>query len=125
MIDTHLGAVASTRIEDAIYGVPGVALCAAASTYDPDHPGREYAVVAVQLQRSAELDLGALSAAVATLPEYGRPRRLRIVDELPLTDGFRPIKRGIRELVAMADRAYTWDTRSQRYSPTLEVVRAG
>jgi putative long chain acyl-CoA synthase len=124
MIDTHLGPVASTRVEDAIYGATGVALCAAAPAPDPDHAGREIAIVAVQLQSTAELDLGALSAAVATLPEYGRPRRLAIVDAIPLTDGFRAIKRDIRELVAAADRAYAWDARAQRYVPALEAVRA-
>ena len=124
MIDTHLGAVASSRIEDAIYGAPGVALCAAVPVEDPDHAGKQHAVAAVQLHRSAELDLGALSVAVATLPEYARPRRLVIVDEVPLTDGFRAIKRGIPELVANADRAYAWDARAQRYVPVLGAVRS-
>jgi len=124
MIDTHLGPVASTRIEDAIYAAPGVALCAAAPAPDPEHGGKEHAVVAVQLHRTAELDLAALSQAVATLPEYARPRRLAIVDDLPLTDGFRTIKRGIRELVAGADRAYGWDARTQRFVPALGSVRS-
>jgi putative long chain acyl-CoA synthase len=124
MIDTHLGPVASTRIEDAIYGAPGVALCAAAPQSDPDHAGRELAVVAVQLHAHAELDLAALSTAVATLPEYARPRRLAIVDSIPLTDGYRAIKRGLRELIATADRAYSWDPRAQRYVPALGAVRA-
>jgi hypothetical protein len=81
-------------------------------------------VVAVQLQPSAEIDVSALSAAVAALPEYARPRRLRIVDEIPMTDGFRPIKRGIRELVSQPSNAYTWDPRTQRFLPALEAVRA-
>jgi putative long chain acyl-CoA synthase len=124
MVDTHLGAIASTKIEDAIYGVAGVALCAAAPVFDPEHVEHEQAVVAIQLLPGAELDVGAVSAAVATLPEYARPRRLRVVDHIPLTDGFRPIKRGIAELVAQRDRAYTWDSRAQRYAPALEAVRA-
>ncbi len=124
MIDTHLGAVASARVEDAIYGVAGVALCAAVPAPDGDHAGKEHAVVAVALHRNAELDLGALSAAVASLPEYARPRRLAIVDDIPLTDGFRAIKRGIRELVANAAQAYAWDARAQRFVPALEVIRA-
>ncbi len=124
MIDTHLGAVASTRIEDAIYGVPGVALCAAAPIPDPEHAGHEIAIVAVEPHRGTDLDLAAIAAAVATLPEYARPRRLRIVADLPLTDGFRPIKRGIATLVAGRDGAYTWDARTQRYAPALEAVRA-
>jgi putative long chain acyl-CoA synthase len=122
MIDTQLGSVASSRIEDAIYAVPGVAVVAAAPA--PDDNGKEHAVVAVQLHRTAELDLAALSAAVASLPEYARPRRLAIVDEIPLTDGFRAIKRGIGELIATAKHAYAWDARAQRYVPALEVIRS-
>ncbi len=124
MIDTHLGAVASARVEDAIYGVSGVALCVAAPAPDSEHAGKEHAVALVQLHRNAELDLDALSTAVASLPEYARPRRLAIVDDIPLTDGFRAIKRGIRERVANAKQAYAWDARAQRFVPALEVIRA-
>jgi len=122
--DTHLGAVASTRIEDAIYGVPGIALCAAGPVPDPEHPGYEHAVTALQLHPDHELDLSAISAAVATLPEYARPRRLRVVDAIPLTDGFRPIKRGLAAMVAESGSAYVWDARTQRYHAALEAIRA-
>jgi putative long chain acyl-CoA synthase len=124
MIDTNLGAVASTRIEDAIYRVPGIALCAAGPVPDPDHPGYEHAVAAIQLHPDHELDLAAVSEAVATLPEYARPRRLRVVDAIPLTDGFRPIKRGLPAMVAEREDAYMWDPRAQRYHTALEAVRA-
>ncbi|MEO8704071.1 MAG: alpha/beta fold hydrolase [Kofleriaceae bacterium] len=122
MINTRLGVVASTRIEDAIYGASGVGLCAAAARPDPDHPGYEIAIVTVQLARGHALDLGAISTAVATLPEYARPRRLQLLDAIPLTDGFRPIKRAI---AAVTDApTYSWDSRAQRYVPALEAVRA-
>jgi len=113
------GAVASTRIEDALYDAPGVALCVAASHPDPDHPGYEIPIVALQLQHGVTLDLAAISAAVVKLPEYARPRRLRLVPEIPLTDGFRPIKRAIANLDTQdgAD-VYAWDTRAQHYVPT-------
>jgi putative long chain acyl-CoA synthase len=119
MIHTRLGVVASTRIEDALYEVPGVALCIAAGHPDPDDPTIEIPIAALQLQKHATLDVAALSAAVATLPEYGRPRRLRVVDALPMTDGFRPIKSGIKDLdVSDGSGVYVWDPRSQRYDPT-------
>ena len=124
MINTKLGVVASTRIEDALYEAPGVALCVATSQPDPDHPGHDLAIAALQLQHGAPLELGAISAAVATLPEYARPRRLRIVDAIPLTDGYRPIKRAIRELDPDVGTSYLWDPRAQHYVAALEAVRA-
>jgi len=117
MIHTRLGAVASTKIEDAIYEAASVALCIAAGRADPDAPGIEVPIAAVQLQPGSSLDLAALSAAVVTLPEYARPRRVRIVDELPMTDGFRPIKRSIRDLdLSDGPDVLAWDSLAQRYT---------
>jgi putative long chain acyl-CoA synthase len=116
MIRTRFGAVAAMRIEDALHEVPGVALGTVSVVPDPDHPGAELAVAAVQLHPGATLDLDAASAAVAALPEYARPRRLQVVDEIPLTDGFRPIKRPISELPAAGPGVHAWDARAQRYT---------
>jgi acyl-CoA synthetase (AMP-forming)/AMP-acid ligase II len=123
MIVTRLGAVASNRIEDALYEAGGLALCIAAGRPDPDDPGHDYPVAAIQLH--GELDLDALSAAARTLPEYARPRRIRLVDELPLTDGFRPIKRGVRDLdMSPGPNVLAWDPRAQRYEVTAGAVTA-
>ena len=108
LIATEHGPVPTTKIEDALYAVRGVALCVALAQPVPAHG--EIPVAAVQLLPGAQLDLAALSAAVAALPEYARPRRLRIVDSVPMTDGFRPIKQAI-DLAG----AYEWDARAQRY----------
>ncbi|MDB4963943.1 MAG: Polyhydroxyalkanoic acid synthase [Myxococcales bacterium] len=116
MIHTRLGAVASTKIEDALYEAPSVALTIAAGRPDPDAPGHEIPIAAVQLQPGAALDLDALSAAVVTLPEYARPRMLKIVASLPMTDGFRPIKRAIKDLDLSGADVYRWDPRAQRYT---------
>lgn len=113
MIRTRRGPVASMRIEDALYEAPGLALCTVSAAPDPDHPGAELAIAAVQLHPGAPLDVGAVSAAAAALPEYARPRWLRVVAELPLTDGFRPIKRPMD--VAGGPGVYAWDARAQRY----------
>jgi acyl-CoA synthetase (AMP-forming)/AMP-acid ligase II len=119
LIRTRFGAVASTRIEDALYEVPGVALCAAAGRPDPDDPEHQAAFAAVELRPGARLDLDALSAAVAQLPEYARPRRVRVLDTLPVTDGFRPIKRALGALdLADGPASFAWDARAQRYQPT-------
>ncbi|HWO18400.1 MAG TPA: AMP-binding protein [Kofleriaceae bacterium] len=93
MIRTRHGAVSAMRIEDALYEVPGVALCAVSAAPDPAHPGAAVPIAAVQLHPGATLDAAAVAAAVAALPEHARPRRLYPVSELPLTDGFRVIER--------------------------------
>jgi putative long chain acyl-CoA synthase len=122
MIMTKLGPVASTRVEDAMYGCSSVALCIACGLRDGDH---EVPIAAIQLHPTAALDLAALSAAAATLPEYARPRRLRIVEQLPLTDGFRPLKIGLRDLAqAQGPNLYLWNAHEQRFEPAAE-RRAG
>jgi putative long chain acyl-CoA synthase len=121
MIVTRLGAIASTRIEDALYDCPGIALCIAAGRPDPEHAGAHVPIAAVK--PSGSLDLDALSRAAAALPEYARPRRLAILDDLPMTDGFRPIKRGLADLdFDVALSVYAWDPRAQRYVSASRAV---
>ncbi len=131
MVMTRMGAIASTRIEDALYEAGGIALCIAtgrAVDALDRAPTAEVAVsragvielpiAAVVLAPGAAVDLDALSAAVRTLPEYARPRRVRLVASLPMTDGFRPIKRALRtvDVSAAAPDVYAWDARTQRYA---------
>jgi putative long chain acyl-CoA synthase len=143
MILTRLGAVASTRIEDAIYAAGGIALCIAAGRAEDalDRPppapaetasgpnglrdlasagashGIEVPIAAIVLGPSGAFDLAAISDAVRALPEYARPRRLRLVPSLPMTDGYRPIKRALRtlDLSPSAPNVYRWDPIAQRY----------
>lgn len=125
MIAGRHGPVASTRIEDALYEVPGIALCIAAGRPDPDHPPQPLSIAAVQLQPGARLDLPALSRAIAGLPEHARPRRLWIVESLPVTDGFRPLERALTRIELAPGRALTWDPLAQRYaSPADPVARS-
>jgi putative long chain acyl-CoA synthase len=125
MIATRFGDVASTRIEDALYEVPGIAACVAGcrpETPDrasPDDPPYRTPVAAIQLAPGATLDLDRLSRAIAALPEYARPLRVRIVEILPMTDGFRPIKHMLTQLdLADGPGVHAWDARAQHYLPT-------
>ncbi|MFT3695995.1 MAG: alpha/beta fold hydrolase [Kofleriaceae bacterium] len=108
IVKTPHGDVASIRIEDAIYAYGGVALCIVAGSGD-------HAIAAIQLHPGATLDLEALSSAVRALPEYARPLKLRVVEKLPMTDGFRAIKSGLADLVG-GPNVYTWDARAQQYT---------
>jgi putative long chain acyl-CoA synthase len=115
MIETTMGAVASIRIEDALYACPSVALCIAVGI-PSDTPDVELPAAAIQLHPKATLDLDALSAAARQLPEYARPRRVRVVEHLPLTDGFRPIKHGLSDLAKWSGpNLYLWNARAQAY----------
>jgi acyl-coenzyme A synthetase/AMP-(fatty) acid ligase len=120
MIKTKLGAVASTRIEDALYECPSVALCIAAGRPDPDDANVDIPVAAIEIHKGEVLDLDALSSATRALPEYARPRRVRVVEQLPMTEGFRPIKRGLRDLDVGTGPVYHWDPRSQHYDVVVE-----
>jgi putative long chain acyl-CoA synthase len=118
MIRTRLGPVASTRIEDGLYEHASIALCVAAPRPDPDDATVQIPIAALQLHPGAELDLDELARVVQALPEYARPRSVYIVDEIPLTDGFRPIKS--RAFDTAREPHYTWDARAQRYEPAME-----
>jgi putative long chain acyl-CoA synthase len=127
MIATKQGPVASTRVEDALYESGAVALCVALGIGD----GASIPVAAItlrtQLSRAtgisnmpADLEtLSALSVAAMTLPDYARPQRLRIVDEIPLTAGFRPLKRTFVDAdFADGPRTFDWDPQSSHYVVT-------
>jgi acyl-CoA synthetase (AMP-forming)/AMP-acid ligase II len=123
MLTTRFGPVASTQVEDALYEAPGVALCIAAGRPDPEDPAHQFSVAAIQLHPGSPLDLEALSRAVAGLPEHARPRRIRIVDAIAMTDGYRPIKRAMGQLdLSDGPEVYAWDARRQRYLPSVAPV---
>ncbi len=98
MIRTTGGPVASRLIEDALHQVPGVDACVAIGLADVERVGKQVAAAAFALAPGATLDLTALGQAIATLPDHARPRRLRRVEAIPMTDGFRPLKKPIRDL---------------------------
>jgi putative long chain acyl-CoA synthase len=125
MIRTRMGLVASTRIEDAIYAYSGVALCIAIGKPEGNDVGdHEIPLAAIQLHGT--LDLGALTAAVLALPEYARPHRVRIVERLPMTDGFRAIKHGLGDLDdAGGPNVVAWDPLAQRYIATAGIKLVG
>jgi putative long chain acyl-CoA synthase len=105
MIPTRMGPIPSTRIEDALYEVPNIALCIA-------HAHADSIAAVIQLRANTTLDLAALSTVVATLPEYARPRIVTCAASIPMSDGFRPIKTAKVDVVAV----YSWDPLAQTYS---------
>lgn len=91
MITTEAGPVPSLDIEDALYAHPDVHLAAA---YAVD--GEPVATIVVDGGR--EIDGASLYATVETsLEAHARPRYIRCVATMAMTDGRRPIKRPLRE----------------------------
>ncbi len=123
MIVTRLGPVASTRIEDGLYDCSDIALCVATGRPDPEDAKAQIPIAAIQLHDPNALDLDVLARAVQALPEYARPRELRVIDEVPLTDGYRPIKSKAFEMPARA--TYQWNALTQRYEPLARAAAAG
>lgn len=123
-IRTAAGPVTTRRIEDALHGVPAVLACAAVGVTVTGEPG-EVPAAAFALTAGAALDLAALSAAVATLPEHMRPRRLRRVEGIPMTDGFRPLKKPIQDLgFADGPDVWAWDAATASYRGTARAAAA-
>ena len=145
-IHTAAGPVASRRIEDALHEVTEVRGCVAVGIPDPGSTGlprtpvrvsspgivippdddgdhtvaKELPAAAFSLIAGAPPDLAALARAVVALPAHARPVRVRLVDELAMNDGFRPLKAPVRDAgFADGPRVWVWDPAVERYRPSL------
>jgi putative long chain acyl-CoA synthase len=96
MIRTSGGAVPAQRIEDALYTAGNLALCCVVGIQEGEH---EVPAAVVVPSANAPLDLDALRRAAQLLPVHARPRHFVRAESIPLTDGYRPIKSGLRALV--------------------------
>ena len=142
-IRTASGPVPSRRIEDALHEVAAVRTCVAVGIADPAQPApapralgltspslritelhvHEHPAAALSLLPGATdvaATIEALGHAVLGLPPHARPVRLRVQPELPMTDGFRPLKQPVRD-AGFSDGAdvYAWDAAAERYRPTI------
>ncbi|NUO48609.1 MAG: AMP-binding protein [Polyangiaceae bacterium] len=89
------GPVSTRAVEDALYTLPEVELCAAWA---------EAGGVAVAFTAREVVPEDRIRSAFAALAEHARPKRAVQLDEIPLTDGFRPDKARVRALAAEHDR---------------------
>jgi putative long chain acyl-CoA synthase len=99
--------VSLRRVEDALYALPEVRLAAAWET----SPGS--GEIAAAFVASDGLDLARLGGAFDTLPPLAWPTTIARLDEIPVTDGFRPNKHIARELAAKATTR--WRRANDRY----------
>jgi acyl-CoA synthetase (AMP-forming)/AMP-acid ligase II len=97
LVLTPLGPVSTVAVEDALYELPEIAQVVALGVVGPTGPG-ELPVAALVMRPGYALDLAALSAHVnRRLDGHARPRYLRVVEEIPLNVGYRPVKQALRE----------------------------
>jgi putative long chain acyl-CoA synthase len=97
LVLTPLGPVSTVAVEDALYELPEIAQVVALSIVAPDGP-EQLPVAALVIRPSYTLDLAGLSEHVnRRLDGHARPRYLRLVEEIPLNVGYRPVKQPVRE----------------------------
>jgi acyl-coenzyme A synthetase/AMP-(fatty) acid ligase len=97
MLQIPGGQFSARAIEEALCHVEAVRI--AAVLLDPVKPESGHSVAAIRLYEGASLDVRELQDSLAALPEPARPRRIYVLDDMPVTNGFRPLKwRVAREL---------------------------
>lgn len=128
-VATAQGPVASVAIEDAVWELPEVS-AAAAYGFRPSARAPEVPVVAVVLRRGAKLDAARLAARVVSkLPFESRPAFVRVVDELPVTAGYR-VQKGVLRAQGVpgedieAGRVHGWNAAEERYEPVVVATAA-
>jgi putative long chain acyl-CoA synthase len=103
------GLVPTRPIEDALYERPEIALCAAYGAALPGEPG-EVPAVAIVLRQGAALDGAALFAALPA----PRPRFVRVLAALPMNEGYRVLKAGLRA-EGLPEEGEVWLLEGERY----------
>jgi putative long chain acyl-CoA synthase len=121
VIRTSRGPVHPRALEDTLYGLGDVAL---ACVYDLELPGVTGEVVAAAIvpKQGKEIDLARLLGDIQEhhAPE-ARPEIVRILDHIPMTDGFRPIKPLLRQAgLAGEGRTFRYDPARKLYAEVDE-----
>jgi putative long chain acyl-CoA synthase len=95
LIRTANGAVLSIPIEDALGEIQAVDLAAAYGVETPSSGG-QILVAAVTVRAGHELTGADLGEVVRDLPPESRPTVVRVVEEMPMSTWFRPVKAPLR-----------------------------
>jgi len=113
MLRTPAGVVATRTIEDALYGFPALRHTV---VYGVEGDGADRSVAVVVTHDNQGLNLQAWNEFAAGLDPSERPRWLKRVERIPMTDGFRPDKTALESdpLDAGAE-LFVYDERTQQY----------
>ncbi len=113
MVRTAAGAVATPRVEDALYRYAPIRSAVAVA-----EPRGDFEAVVAYVEARGDIDTRALSRVVRQALElHERPRRIVRVQSIPTTEGFRPMKARLRagsaRLVVLSELHY--DARTEGY----------
>src|SRR5207248_3218579 len=76
----------------------------------------ERVVAAVTLRAGRTVDGDDLAGAVRSLDANSRPEVIRVIDEMPLTTWYRPLKAPLRAAgVPRTGTTFTWDKKTSTY----------
>jgi putative long chain acyl-CoA synthase len=116
MLRTPAGVVATRTIEDALYGFPALRHTV---VYGVERDGADRSVAVVVTHDNQGLDLQAWNEFAAGLDPGERPRWLKRVERIPMTDGFRPDKTALESdpLDAGAE-LFVYDEQTLQYQPS-------
>lgn len=118
VIRTAKGPVPGRPVEDTLYELPEVARAVVYGVRLPSEEA-EVPVAAVVLRAGAELDRAELYRRVeASHAEAARPRFVRVVEAIAMTEGYRPLKGELRAEGVRADgRTWVLDAERGAYVP--------
>jgi acyl-CoA synthetase (AMP-forming)/AMP-acid ligase II len=115
VIHTSQGLAFTRPIEDVLYELPDVRVAVVTAARAPrgeQHPEATLVMAA----RHAELAELLTRAVALHLSPHERPRSVRVVDQVPMTDGNRPLKSALRTgPVRPAQVRYRYDEKRARY----------
>jgi putative long chain acyl-CoA synthase len=122
VIRTAGGSVPSYPIEEALESLASVDLAVA---YGLPGPDGEVVVAALTPPPRAEIRPDDLAAAVHALAPLSRPVAVRVVESIPVTTWYRPLKAPLRaEGIPVDGHAYWWDADAVAYGSITDAAQA-
>jgi len=116
VVRTSDGPVFTRPVEDALYDLSDIRLAVVHASNHEEGQQRPDASIVLRAGRELEADL--LTRLVSTrLAPNARPAVVRVVEDIPLTDGYRPLKGALRAAAddSKALTLYRYDDKAQRY----------
>jgi acyl-CoA synthetase (AMP-forming)/AMP-acid ligase II len=111
MIQTAQGPVSTREIEEALCHLDSVCM----ATIWTDSGSSDELVGALSLMNGATLDTDQVTSALSKFGDDTHPSRIHLLDALPVTEGFRPLKGAARLDLEHARAELVYDADSARY----------